>query len=111
MYPNHVIHTPWGTPDQIEELAEGIWQVSTPSHGGIVLSEDRAEMLPEGLDPFTRDYRYWEEDCDWPVPLLAFYKEVIPAPNVLILRMAMSRERRKIIDDWHATLTSKEGQK
>ena len=29
------MHTPWGWTQDIEELAEGVWRVTTPSHGGL----------------------------------------------------------------------------
>ena len=29
------MHTPWGSPQDIEELAEGVLRVSTASHGGL----------------------------------------------------------------------------
>ena len=41
------MHTPWGYPQDIEELAEGIWRVSTAGHGGLKLSRERWEELPD----------------------------------------------------------------
>ena len=41
------MHTPWGYPQDIEELAEGVWRVSTASHGGLKLSRERWEELPD----------------------------------------------------------------
>ncbi len=40
------MHTPWGPPQDIEELAEGVWRVSTASHGGLMLSRERWNALP-----------------------------------------------------------------
>ena len=40
------MHTPWGPPQDIEELAEGVWRVSTASHGGLKLSRERWNALP-----------------------------------------------------------------
>ena len=37
------MHTPWGWTQDIEELAEGVWRVTTPSHGGLKLSRERWE--------------------------------------------------------------------
>ena len=66
------INTPWGISDGKEVLAEGIISYSTPSHGGIWLSEERKAQLPPGLDNFLHDLRWWEEDCDWCVPYILF---------------------------------------
>ena len=41
------MHTPWGPPQDIEELAEGVWRVSTASHGGLKLSRERWYSLPD----------------------------------------------------------------
>ena len=70
-----ITDTPWGRPDHVVKLAEGIHHVETPSHGGIVLSAERVALMPESIEPFTRDRRYWEEDCDWAVPCLMFAEE------------------------------------
>ena len=40
------MHTPWGPPQDIEELAEGVWRVSTASHGGLKLSRERWAEIP-----------------------------------------------------------------
>ena len=40
------MHTPWGWTQDIEELAEGVWRVTTPSHGGLKLSRERWNALP-----------------------------------------------------------------
>ena len=68
--------TPWGLSDNVEELAEGIKSVSTPSHGGIWLSTERQAQLPTGLDNFNHDLRWWEEDCDWAIPYIIFADEI-----------------------------------
>ena len=52
----------WGTPQENEELADGAAMVSTASHGGIVLSEDRNALVPESAREPDGCY---EEDCAW----------------------------------------------
>lgn len=60
-------HSPWGTVDAEEVIAEGIVFVSTASHGGIWVSP---ELLPR-ITKEMRDYaKHWsgsenwfEEDC------------------------------------------------
>src|ERR1700736_531524 len=39
--------TPWGAPQHITKLADGIQSVSTASDGGIKLSFERNEQIPE----------------------------------------------------------------
>ena len=71
------MNTPWGETETVEQIAEGIQSVSTPSHGGIVLSAERAAMIPHTIEPFTGDYRFWEEDGDWAVPFLIFTDDMM----------------------------------
>lgn len=77
--------TPWGQIQHKKRLAAGIWSVSTSSHGGIWLSEDRLAQLNEMLavlggesshyPTFVGDPQWWEEDCDWCIPVIAFQLE------------------------------------
>ena len=70
-----ITDTPWGAVDVQTDHATGIAFVSTASHGGFVLSDERAEWLQRhmpGLDPFSGDYHYWEEDSDVHVVIAAF---------------------------------------
>ncbi len=43
------MHTTWGTPQDIEELAEGVLRVSTASHGGLKLSRERWAEIPAAV--------------------------------------------------------------
>jgi len=38
--------SPWGEVQHSSELAPGIWQVMTASHGGIFLSRQRLDAMP-----------------------------------------------------------------
>jgi hypothetical protein len=71
-------NTPWGLIDYVTQLAEGIWSVSTPGHGGFILDDAHAELIPESIKPVTGDNHYWEEDFDYIVPLLFFKPEIEP---------------------------------
>jgi len=70
------MHTPWGQSQHEETLAEGITLVSTPGHGGILLSPERLAAMPKSLRehaPFGRYSRKWfEEDCEVALVALAF---------------------------------------
>ena len=47
MTATELMHTPWGWAQDIEELAEGVWRVSTAGHGGLKLSRERWYSLPD----------------------------------------------------------------
>ena len=76
--PNVGTNTPWGLVDYVTKMADGIWSVCTPSHGGFVLDDAHAKLIPESIKPFTGDNHYWEEDFDYMVPLLFFQPEIEP---------------------------------
>lgn len=61
--------TPWGAADHVEKLADGIWQVGTPSHGGVKLSASRNRAVP---DYMRASSGWYEEDCEWSVPATVF---------------------------------------
>lgn len=70
--------SPWGHVDNRDRLAEGIWRVDTPSHGGIWLSPARAKLVPRYIvaASFLRRADWWEEDCDQAWPRLIFGDEI-----------------------------------
>lgn len=66
----------WGTPDRQRKLADGIWDFSTPSHGGIVVDTDvRTELKSYDCQVCKGRYVYYseqhfaafEEDCMAPI--------------------------------------------
>ena len=61
------MHTPWGPPQDIEELAEGVWRVSTASHGGLKLSRERWYSLPDCVRDAMFNATFAEEDCEEPI--------------------------------------------
>ena len=61
------MHTPWGYPQDIEELAEGVWRVSTAGHGGLKLSRERWEELPDRARDSFLNPTFAEEDCEEPI--------------------------------------------
>ena len=73
------VTTPWGHRDMnCEALAPGIWSVTTDSHGGIVISEERRDALPRwaaGFRPFSGHDTAFEEDLDWAVPCAVWPQE------------------------------------
>ena len=62
-----IIHTPWGWSQDIEELAEGVWRVSTAGHGGLKLSRERWYSLPDLVRDAMLNPGFAEEDCEEPI--------------------------------------------
>jgi hypothetical protein len=66
--------TPWGIADSTTRLAPGIWWVSTPSHGGLIVNQEAASRLSEearkeGFRWQGDSYLAYEEDCDYAIAL------------------------------------------
>lgn len=84
-YAREIAHTPWGFADSVRLLADGIYSVSTPSHGGIKLSADCNNAIPD----FMRLRGGWyEEDVEWARVAMIFPnafepKEVVNAEATL----------------------------
>ena len=53
--------TPWGPAQIVDEPIAGVVCVSTASHGGVWLSEERLEQMP--ADARSAD-GWYEEDCE-----------------------------------------------
>ena len=62
----NMIHTPWGWSQDTEELAEGVWRVSTAGHGGLKLSRERWYSLPDVVRDTFITPTFAEEDCEEP---------------------------------------------
>ena len=63
----NVTYTPWGWTKNVVELDEGVWRVSTPSHGGLKLSRERWDSLPAELRDAMYTQTFAEEDCEEPI--------------------------------------------
>ncbi len=59
--------TPWGPAQTVEPIADGITFVSTSSHGGLYLSQERLDLVdakfPEHRAQAFEHGRWFEEDC------------------------------------------------
>ncbi len=65
--------SPWGVVEFEEKLAEGIYIVSTPGHGGVKLDKARnAQVHPA----WRQSGGWYEEDCEWAIPALTFPDEI-----------------------------------
>jgi hypothetical protein len=73
-------YSPWGAIQQINELAPGIWSVSTASHGGIYVAPELYAKMPEVLKGTAYSGGGWfEEDCDWAIPYAWFCDRIAEA--------------------------------
>lgn len=83
--------TPWGTPQHCQQLAEGIYEVTTASHGGIWVTRARRHAMPHEIRsiPTWTGGHWYEEDCDWALVALA-YPEVF---NGEVVKSAIATAR------------------
>ena len=70
------IQTPWGTAQSVDKIAEGLFFISTPSHGGYWVSQERLGRMPLVLLTPSRFYtvgsQWFEEDVEAARVVLAF---------------------------------------
>lgn len=98
-------YTPWGQPQDANERAPGIWQVSTSSHGGMILSNERAAAMPDALlaGNFIEGRHHFEEDCDWSRVVVAFANEFPPLEVAAARRvLAWIAEKQPTVAAWVA---------
>lgn len=96
------MHTPWGPSQTQDTIAPGLIRVSTASHGGYHVSEDRWQEI-ERMFPEFKSWtgRHWlEEDCDWAIAALAFPDQFDAQAIYNALRTARSRSDKCITQDW-----------
>jgi hypothetical protein len=78
--------TPWGWADSVCEIAPGIIQIETPSHGGIWLSPDRLEVVAPDYRAFAAKWSHgwgeawFEEDCA-AYAVIATWPELFATPD------------------------------
>lgn len=80
----------WGAPDHQCKLADGIWEFSTPRHGGIVVDTDiRTELKPYDTKVSKGKYIYYaeqhfaafEEDCMAPIVEWVYATDIYKNPK------------------------------
>ena len=76
-----MIHTSWGHPQETLELAEGVWRVSTASHGGLKLSRERWEELPDVVRDSFITPTFAEEDCEESIAMTLLKSGQRPGPG------------------------------
>ena len=89
-------HTPWGAPEAATQILPGIWEVRTPSHGGMMLSDERQAAMPEAL---RNDRSSYEEDVDWALVVSAFADEF--RSSALRFSLHHVDLARQMVRTWH----------
>jgi hypothetical protein len=82
-------HSPWGAVDHGVRYAEGVFFVSTSSHGGFMLEAKHNVLIPAA---FRREGGWYEEDCDAAIPM--FFMPLLFKPEQV-------HEARKSLRCWH----------
>lgn len=99
------IETPWGRPDTIENVSDGLLIISTPSHGGILISPERLAFMPDYMHKplYCGRFACYEEDCEWPMPILVFEMEfrAYYAKESTEKAQDILYSAKKILKDWH----------
>ncbi len=92
------IQTPWGMSDTIEVIAPGIFQVGTPSHGGVKLDRAHNARMPEYM---RQPGGWYEEDCDWCLPFLIFQNEITEHGDEYAVKAIISGSAQRAMVNWH----------
>lgn len=80
--------SPWGKPDQTDVLANGIFWVGTPGHGGMMISNKAAEQVlsPEAIAQGEKhgSFLAYEEDAQWAIPQLELQAQGIMPKDKMV---------------------------
>jgi hypothetical protein len=89
--PRPLTNSPWGLIQQVTQIAEGIWQVSTASHGGLKVSDQRLAAMPaqQRTTPYSHD-GWFEEDLDWALVAVSF-PEAFRPEDVVMARQSLAQ--------------------
>ena len=104
---NHPSHTPWGAPQDWNEVKPGIWRTHTAGHGGFWLDRSRQATVRRALPDFsTFAGGPWYEE-DWAVPVLVFAgqfddNDVHHAVEMVDLSLRWNDARWKPVAEWLA---------
>jgi len=104
--PKEGSQSPWGTIDGVTTILEGMWFVSTSSHGGIKLSLERQEQIPDYLRRLSAvgwalKGGWYEEDCEWAIPYVVFEAELKEKGRGIGKELWDTQMHRKTLRTWY----------
>lgn len=95
-----ITSTPWGAPQTVDDIGEGVCFVSTASHGGYYVPPAVNERIPahwRAISWNNQAARGWyEEDCDWALVALALPHLFIREEVELARKIAVSTHEKKL---------------
>lgn len=109
-YPSY---TPWGSPQDTTEIAEGIVRFSCAGHGGYFVTEARLAEMPEALraGDAADGGQWFEEDEDWSFVAVAF-PQYFETEHVESAKKTLRNWRPEAWEKWSGkTLTLAESHK
>lgn len=79
------MNTPWGESQTMDKIIDGMYIVTTAGHGGIYLYKSLERkvlaMFPTIVNNDFYHRQFWEEDCMWCFPYIAFSDELKHLPD------------------------------
>ena len=104
--------SPWGAIQDVSTILPGMWWVSTASHGGIKLSLERQQQIPEYLRTGKRSVpdtgkSWYEEDCEWAIPYAVFEAELKKAGRGINAKLWSDEMHKKTLRTWYPDLYEK----
>lgn len=91
-------YSPWGFVQATTVVADGIYFVSTASHGGIKLDAKHQALMPEH---WRKEGGWYEEDCDWCLPFIIFHAAILLYGEEDSVRSILDSRHVETLKDWH----------
>lgn len=114
MFQNRTIfspdNSPWGEVQTCQTIANGIYEVSTTRHGGIMIETELAQHIlsPEAIQKGGEygKYKCYEEDCDASIPLRELYdKGILKQTNDYFASYHIKEEEKeKFFSEWNENI-------
>lgn len=92
------MQTPWGAADSATNLISNLGSVSTPGHGGMRVGPERNALIPAYM---REDSGWYEEDCDWAIPVAVFEEELLACGDSWIAGVIAEGEHKRTLRQWH----------
>ena len=94
--------SPWGAIQDEREILPGIVSVSTAGHGGIIVSAERLEQMPDYMRVGYAGRGAFEEDCDWAIPFCVFEAEIREkSTDEYAIKNLDDGTHLRTLRDWH----------